>query len=329
MHTRKSTLTLAALLALTVLLLAVSAILLVRIGTRAADVTKKREHSEFDWHIMMVAKRMDSPFWISVYEGGRTEGLRRKAVIELVGPSSDADRQTAPFWIDYAVAARVDGILAYLSDDEDTRSSLALAARRGIPVIALESDTIPEARQSFVGVNSFELGRVLGGLIREAVGVSGDALVFLDEAAGYGPENIMLSAIRDTLRASPLIRVTPMVAESPSGAGFESAIRQRLLEDRTTDAVVCLNVEDTMRVAQALIDLNRTDQVSIIAFRDSPEILEYVRKGIVRSVVVIDAEQMGGKAVEAMLELLETKHANDYVITDMHVITRENLEAVK
>ena len=53
------------------------------------------------------------------------------------------------------------------------------------------------------------------------------------------------------------------------------------------------------------------------------------RKGIVRSVVVIDAEQMGGKAVEAMLELLETKHANDYVITDMHVITRENLEAVK
>ena len=102
-------------------------------------------------------------------------------------------------------------ILAYLSDDEVTRSSLALAARRGIPVIALESDTIPEARQSFVGVNSFELGRVLGGLIREAVGVSGDALVFLDEAAGYGPENIMLSAIRDTLRASPLIRVTPMV----------------------------------------------------------------------------------------------------------------------
>lgn len=329
MHTRKSTVFLVSLLVVTVFLLAISTVLLVRIGTRAADVTIKRVGDDFKWHIMMIAKRTDSPFWQAVYEGAREEGLARGAVIELVGPSSDADRQTGAFWLDYSVAARANGILSYLGDTSPTREALASAARRGIPVIALESDAIPDSRQSFVGVNSFELGKLLGSLIRDAAGQTGNALVVLDDAAARGLENSMLAAIRDSLKSSPGIRLVPLGVAEGSTAGFETAIRQRILDDRSLDTIVCLNAEDTMRVAQAVVELNQTNRISIIAYRESDEILDYVRKGIIRAVVAVDAAQMGRKAVDAMIELLETKHANDYVLTDMHVITRENLEARK
>lgn len=326
MYKRKSTVLMIALLAVTVFLLAVSTVLLVRIGTRAADVTRKRVEEDFKWHIMMIAKRTDSPFWRAVYDGARAEGLERGAVVELVGPSSDADRQTGAFWTDYAVAARTNGILSYLGDTPETREALANASRRGIPVIALESDTIPEARQSFVGVNSFELGKLLGSLIRDAAGQTGNALVVLDDAVVRAPANIMLSAIRDSLKGSPGIHLTSLGIGADSSAGFETAIRQRILDDRSLDTIVCLTAEDTMRVAQAVVELNQTNRISIIAFRESDEILNYVRKGIIRAVVVVDAAQMGSKAVDAMIELLETKHANDFVLTDMHVINRENVE---
>ncbi len=326
MQSRKYTPLIVSLLALTVCLLAISTVLLVRISSRAADVTRSRAETDFKWHLMMIAKRTDSPFWRAVYEGAREEGRALGAVVEMVGPSSDADQQTGAAWMDYAVAARVNGILSYLSDTPPTREALASAARRGIPVIALESDTVPEARQSFVGVNSFELGKLLGSLIRDAVGTTGTAMVLLDDATVRGPENIMLSAVQNSMKGYPGIRVVPFGIDSGSTAGFETAIRQRILNDRSLDTIVCLNVEDTVRVAQAVIELNQAKHISIIAFRESDEILNYVRKGIIRAVIVVDATQMGKKAVQAMIELLETKHANDYVITDMHVITRENLE---
>ncbi len=326
MHTRKTAILITLLISITLCLLLISTVLLLRIGTRAADVALREADSDFRWHLVMIAKRTDSPFWRSVYEGAREEGIARGAAVELVGPSSDADKRTDAFWLDYAVAARANGALSYLFDSPETREALALANRRGIPVISLESDTVPDARQSFVGVNSFELGKLLGSIIVESVDKTGTALVLLEDADGHGPEAIMLSAIRDTVRSRSSITVLPF--DTAGGTeGFEASIRQRLLEDRNLDAVVCLNVEDTMRAAQAVIELNQADRVSIIAFRESKEILDFVRKGVVRSVVALDAAQMGRKAVDAMIELLETGHANDYVITDMHVLDRRNLAA--
>jgi ABC-type sugar transport system substrate-binding protein len=91
------------------------------------------------------------------------------------------------------------------------------------------------------------------------------------------------------------------------------------------DVIVSLRVEDTMLAAQSLIELNQTNRVSVVSFRESPEIYEYLRKGIVSAVVVVDARQMGRRAIESLVEYLDTGHTNDYVITDMHVVNAENL----
>lgn len=326
MVSRKITVCFITLLVITACLIIATSFLLMRIGSRAANVARSHPDTPEVWHIMLVAQRIDSPFWQEVYEGAKAVGDEHGAVIDLVGPASDADRKKPDDYMNYAAAVRADGILAYIHDSPLARDSLRLASQKGIPVITLENDVFNSTRQAFVGINSYELGKILGGLIRDAAGPSGNAALVLDESSIRFSENSMLSGIQEAIAAYPNLRLVPLRSGNNTGADYEEIMRTRILNDPGLNVIVTLNVEDTIRAAQAVVELNKTDRISIIAFRESKEILDYVRKGIVRAVVVIDAEQMGRKAASAMIEFLETKHSNDYVITDMHVITRAILE---
>lgn len=326
MASRKSTFVFVILLAAIVAFVITSSFLLIRVGTQAADISRERTGERYKWHIMMIGKRVDSSFWQDVYSGAREAGEEKSAIVELIGPMSDADGKDLAEYIDYAVATRVNGILAYVSDGGKTVEPLARARENGIPLITLDNDSVHSSRQSFVGVSSYELGKTIGELIGKQLGATGNALVFLEDDVSKFSEQIMFSGIRESLAYFPRLRIGTATLDSGKGAGNDENIRQKILNDKDLDVIVTLNVEDTMRAVQTILELNLSDSISVIAFRESPEILEYARKGVISAVIAIDARQMGRQAVEAMLEYLETGNSNDYVITDMHVITRETME---
>ena len=323
---RRSTILFVAILAILAILVVTSSFLLIRVGARAAAVARARTGYYYKWHVMMIGKRVDSPFWQEVYTGAKLTGESKGAIVELIGPLSDADVKSPDEYIDYAIAARVSGILAYVSDNGETESALNRARASGIPVITLENDALGSTRQSFVGVSSFELGKMIGGLVMKSAGRTGDAMIVLENGAVKSSENIMLSGIHEATVSRPGLRIQTIVSDQGVGSGSEEALRQRILNDKRLSVIVSLNVEDTMRIVQTVVDLNRSSSIQIIAFRESPEILDYVKKGIVSAVVAINARQMGERSVTAMLEYLETGNSNDYVITDMHVITRESMK---
>jgi ribose transport system substrate-binding protein len=313
------------LLGITAALIVGSAFLQLRVGVNAAKTSRIDPGKEYGLYVMLIAERIDSPFWQMVYAGALEAAEELDCVVELSGPLSGADRRSTDEYLDYAIAARVDGILCYVHDDAQTRANLALAAKKGIPVVTLENDSVSSPRISFVGVSSWELGKLLGEQLVRTGGNSSRALVLTDGSAWKSSENIMLSGMREAVRQFSGISVVPLGSADFSGSGFEEAVRRRIMEDMSLDVIVSLRVEDTMLAAQSLIELNQTNRVSVVSFRESPEIYEYLRKGIVSAVVVVDARQMGRRAIESLVEYLDTGHTNDYVITDMHVVNAENL----
>jgi ribose transport system substrate-binding protein len=324
---RKSTLMFVVLLSAIAALIATSSLLLIRVGAKASAVARPKTGYMYKWHVMMIGKRIDSPFWQEVYAGAKLTGEAKGAIVELIGPSSDADVKSPDEYIDFAIATRVNGILAYVSDSHETEAALSRARASGIPVITLENDALGSTRQAFVGVSSYELGKMLGALVLKSAGRTGDAMIVLENGAVKSSETIMLSGIHEATVSRPGLRIQTFSSDWSAVSGGDDALRQRILNDRRLSVIVSLNVEDTMRIVQTVIELNRSGSIQIVAFRESPEILDYVKKGIVSAVVAINARQMGERSVNAMLEYLETGHSNDYVITDMHVITGESLKA--
>jgi ribose transport system substrate-binding protein len=280
----------------------------------------------FRRHVIMIAGRTDSDFWKKVWEGAHDEGLAHDAVIEFVGPSSDADPDTAAYWIDYASAARVHGILAYAEDTPAVRAALDAAALRGIPVVTLQDDLVHPARKSFSGVSAWSLGRLIGGLIRDAVGTTGNAVVLLEGASKRAQEQVMMSGIRSALAEHPGIGVSTLYPRAGEASPAE-AVRRRLVADDSLEAIICLGVDDALRSVRTVTDLGRTDRVSVIAYGESPEILEYARKGLVHAVIVPDAEEMGRNAASELFSYLETGNANDYVPANLRITSGSNAEA--
>ncbi|ULQ60862.1 substrate-binding domain-containing protein [Brucepastera parasyntrophica] len=275
------------------------------------------------YYIVMIGRRIDTPFWQRVYAEARTAAEEHNMIIEFIGPSSDADRNQIDEYMNYAVAARADGILSYINDSSSIREVLEFAGKKGIPVVVLENDTVTGSRQSFVGISSYELGKNLGTLILEAGGENSTVLVLPDTSSSRTSGMIMMSGIQETLREYPKIEISVDGSEQAGSSAYEQFIRNRIMTDDDLDIIVTLNVNDTMRAAQAVIELNKMDDISIIAFRENENILEYVRRGIIYAVVVPDAEQIGRRAVEVMHEFLEKKYTNDYVITDMYIIYQD------
>ncbi len=325
MANRRSTALFVSLLAVSALLLGASTFFVVRVSATASAVARARSGARYSWRLALIGQRTDSPFWREVYAGAQEAGEARGAVVEFIGPSSDADSRTTDEYLSYAVATRADGILAYISDEAATGLALGRARDGGIPVVALENDTARGDRQSFVGVSGFELGKKIGSLVDSPPHRQGDVLVLLNPGTMKSSENVMMSGLFEVASSVRRIKVVSSSLTGSSGENPDERLRSLVLNDRNLSTVVCLSVEDTMRAVQAIIELNRGDSISVIAFRESPDVLEYVRKGLVSEVIAIDARQMGRKAVESMLEFLETGNSNDYVITDMRVVTAETL----
>lgn len=329
MHPRKSTVLFILLLTLTFSLIFYSALLLVRVGSETASIAKIDPGPPARWYLSMLGERIDSPFWLEVFAGAQEVISKKGSVVELVGPSSDAEKKTMDEYLDYAVGARPNGILAFVNNNPESEIALKTAQQKGIPVLTLENDPFPSLRQSFVGVSSYELGKRLGSLVYSCAGSTARVLVILDDTAVQSYESILLSSLQETVSSYLGIKVQTLVKEETQTYAYEEAVRRRIMDDPDLDVVICLNVEDTMRVTQTVIDLNQSDRISILAFRESPEILEYVRKGIIYAVVAVDAHEMGVKAAEAMLEYLENGHTNDYVITELHEVTSSTLETYR
>lgn len=326
MPVRRSGIVLGFLLILTVVLIAASLAVLVSITRRALSEQRPGTEEAHRYHLVLVARRIDSPFWQEVYQGAREAGFSSGAVVELSGPASDAERTSFEEYMDYAVMARAHGIISYIRNSEQASVSIKQAAERGIPVVTLENDAVGSVRQSHVGISGYELGRIFGTLTSSVLDSGGKALVILDNQVPLSAENLMLSSMREQLVGQGNIVLQPLAVASGGQLSPDEIIRRTLIEDSDIDLVVTLTVEDTIRVAQAVIDLNRSNRISILSFRESPEILEYVRKGLIQTVVAINAQQMGRLAVESMLEYLETGHANDYVLTNLFMIDRINIE---
>jgi ribose transport system substrate-binding protein len=84
-------------------------------------------------------------------------------------------------------------------------------------------------------------------------------------------------------------------------------------------------LRDTLGAAQALIDLNKVGEVSLIGLADSPETRDYVKNGVIAAALVRDPAAAGRKCVETLLELDRNRNASAFVDTGIGVLTARGM----
>ncbi len=281
-----------------------------RYYTQSAGTERDRQEEArtYAYHCAYLAEDSEDPFWTSVYEGARKEGKEQNVYVKKFGDSLALDYSVEEK-LQMAIASDTDAIIVEGGSAQNLEALIDEAVEKGIVVITVYYDVVGSKRQSFIGINNFQLGYDLCSLAYKYLEKEGDEiLVVYDENS----ENTILSSgmkkFLDEQRSQAVLNARML--SSKETYETQDEIRN-LLKDKSKRprVLVCTSLFQTQCTYQSVVDLNCVGEVKIIGFYLSQTIREAILKDIVQAAMVVDTEQMGRAAVESIAEFLTYGYA--------------------
>ena len=289
--------------------------------------------NEYSFHCAFIADS-DTDFWDSAYEAAREEGIPNGIYVENFGKDLDISHTTNEL-LKMAIAANVDAIIMEADDSYPTTLLMNRAVNAGIAVSTIYRDNMGSDRYSYTGVNNVTLGYDYGSLaLKYADSSDCNVMVFLDDREQDAESRLLISGIGKALEEQRSdMKLDTMKLNSSSTFEVEEAIRGFLKNNHdSTDIIICTSLQQTQFASQIAVDMNYVGDFKIIGSYQNHAVLESLANGVICASIVIDADQMGKRAVENLAEYLEYGHTSDYSQTDVHTLEQEDalraLEAI-
>lgn len=268
------------------------------------------------------------PYWKAV-ENGLLEGSLDLPV-ELVFFSQDeVDERMQLSHFEQAINMRFDGIITMALNPESFTPVINRADQEGIPVVLLDGDAPNSKRLSFFGSNNYEAGLTVARLI--------DDLDLPEARLGVVTAGITLRHITDRLDGIQTYFAGRedlhfQVVED-SRANEEIAFRktESIIESGEINVIFAAGAVDSLGVAAALEAL-RIPQGNLIGigFDDTPETLDYVRRGVLTACIAQSPFEMGRRSVISLHSHLSGKHTFRGIhYTPVTVVTLDNIDSYK
>lgn len=283
------------------------------------------ESRDYSYHIAMIGSHTDATFMRQVFEGAKSVSEINDAVVELYMPQTSADTSLLQSRLDYASCIGVTGIIAYIDDEKSEITVPVSASGDKIPLITLGNDSLTIDRVSCIGANPYEVGKKLAKTALDLQGVVGNVLVVVNNGQNNSSKNRLLSSMQESLRDYSAVHVTIFETQQYGTIGIEDVIRDKIRSMPETNIIICLSTEDTVRVAQIIVDLNLTGKVQIIGFNEDETTLDYLKKGVVSAIISLSPRECGEKAVNALIDYIRDGYISEFITTDVKVLTRESI----
>ena len=287
--------------------------------------------STYRYQYEMIVDSRNSSFWRAVYNHARQEAAEEDALLTLnqTGWNSRYDKLD---YIDMYIAAKVDGIILEYNGEEGLIEKINEAAAQGIPVVTIINDPSRSMRQSFVGVNDYQLGSAYGAQVAKLIDDDTKNILVISNREKELEKNQMYAqiyaAVSETQRSPGDIKVREQNLNSWGQFDVEEAVRNIFQSpEEVPDILVCMDEVTTECAYQAMIDFNMVGDVKIVGFYTSDPIMDAVEKGIIPVTIYMDADQIGTYSIEALTEFLESGRSNTYYTVDLHAVTTEDLQA--
>ncbi|WP_281816339.1 substrate-binding domain-containing protein [Vallitalea longa] len=281
------------------------------------------------YHLMVISNEMDSMSGEAFLNGLNDASHKMKVALEVNNvKKEDVDEQLDN--INIAIASKVDGIILQVTDNDKIKEAINHAVDMGIPVITVFEDVPTSRRQSYVGSNSFEIGKKAGRLVSNAINSKGDIAIILDNIQENNyletSKNLILSGFKDIINQYDDMEIKK-VEESKLGLlGAEEIINRIINSYPDISAIFCSSIKDTIGVAQVIVDLNKVGDISIIGYGDSEELLKYIDKHVIYASIVDNPYDIGYKSIEAILDVMTNGTTSSFYDTGVNIITKDNID---
>ena len=296
---------------------------------KKSGLEEAEESRVYESQYEMIVGSGKNEFWQAIYESAKKTAENHNAYLEFHA----SDMGTGYNEIDYmeiSIAAGVDGIILEFNGEEALKKEIDKAETAGIPVITIMNDAPDSKRQSFVGVNDYQMGQAYGEQVAALMDENTEtALILLDSEKGDFEKSQIYSQINNVIMEQENGKNIKIQAQSlipENKFDIEEAIRTIFQSpEGPPQILVCMDEVTTECAYQAMIDFNMVGEVKIIGYYVSDTIREAVNKGLIPVTCTLDTEKMGKDCIEALWEYKQEGRVNSYYNVELEFVSKNEI----
>ncbi|HWQ29606.1 MAG TPA: sugar-binding protein [Negativicutes bacterium] len=279
------------------------------------------------YHFYLIAQNSVDPFWKELRRGLEDAAKEQKVAVEFNAPRFNDPEEERRF-LDIAVTSEVDGIITHVSSDIDFTELINKAVIKGIPVVTLENDDKDSNRNSFVGTNSFEIGKAAAELMIKATAGRANIAVIVSNDLNLDTisQNLKMNGFLSTIKDFPGMKVVKTYTSKMGILSAEEITQSIVSGNDNINAIFTTSSTDTIGSAQLVVDRNKVGRITIVGYGDTEDILRYISKDIIYGTVMSDPYRMGYESINALIDIKEQNNVSTFIDTGVKVITKDNVE---
>ena len=273
--------------------------------TRMVTVNEYNPADTCLYHIVVTGTYENQSFLTDVYKGAAKYAPLYNSVVDLHVPQSQADTTSLQELLNYCTFLNADGIIAYIDSTENTPVLLTRKDEPRIPLITIGQFTANTPQISYIGTNSWELGKKIAD---ETLRLSQTAEVYIiNDSISINSSNLINSlqiALQENSDIQPMVieKLTPDFSFTNPDTIF-----------------ICLTEEDTIRSAQFLSEQFSEIPYRLIGFGGNEVCQLYLQKGYITELFSLDPEKIGEAAIRELFEYRHKGYANSYVTAEVKI----------
>ena len=281
------------------------------------------------YHVMVIIdgsyQTYDDQFITGLNQGAQ----KYKVAVEVIELSSGDYIDEALQTLDMAMYAQVDGIILHAIKNEALSEKVTQVMEAGIGVVVMNEDLPDSHRVSYVGVNRYNIGQVAGKALAAAMNGRGQVAIIeqrVNQASEEQVDDLLILGLTDVFKEYTDLNLSLIKYTQQGLLSAESVANEIIRNHPEIDGIFCTSGENTLGVAQALIDNNYVSAISLVGFGDEDELLAYIEKGkIAQSTIVTDNKDIGETALKTFVEYVNDQFVSSYVNTKLLVVSEHNV----
>lgn len=303
------------------IILAVTALVLLVSAFNPGFLERKQKPS--DLTIQVILRSNEGDYWPNVVLGAQAAVKEFGITMYTTASYEETDADGQMLAAMQTLAAKPDAIVLGASDDEIFAPFLKEAAKRHIPVIAIDSLLTSGKTKSYIGMDNYAAGQEALNELAALLNGQGNIAIVAHAAGGINGK-LREQGIVDAISQHPGIRLVDRVVCSGDRDYCSEAVGEALHKQQL-DGIVALNTESSIGAAVELKKEQTGERVKLIGFDSSPELLEMLQENRLQKLIVQNPFSMGYLGVKYAVEAALGRKVPSRVEMKGMLIDRSNM----
>ncbi|MEN8907044.1 MAG: substrate-binding domain-containing protein [Clostridiales bacterium] len=280
------------------------------------------------YHFAFISPDIDNTNWVKVKKGALNIAKENDLSIEFKG-SNEYSVEEQKKYMDIAINSKIDGIILYVTNEEEIIPYIDMAVEKGIPVITMGKEAVKSKRLSYIAIPNYKTGveaanELISFKEKEffvSVIIGGNGENKKEEEIS---ENVIYDGFKNTIKDYNNIKIDQIYVTK--NLLDTNKITRDIIKEENSNTIFCIGMEETVIAVHTIIDLNSVNRFTTIGLGDDSEILRLIDNGIIRSSIVDNKFKVGYQAIEQLINIREANHISEFVDVSVDRINKNNIK---